>query len=317
MAYHKSGNVNRTEKSTGRVARNGNGSENETAAAAAAAVARPTETEISNEREKEKEKEEMNERERDTEKEKEKEKEYDRNRQSRSARNERNEESDGGSISSSSSSVASGQDEGEWSVVPKGNRKRSPKTYQTVTPIRVHKSNVKNPSGFKQAAPRFDSGSDFEMDFSDGDQGEEIQEIVDENEMDDRDIPRSLGADSIFVTDKPKGPMRDVLTVECSKLNDEEFKGTVTYTEAKEKIFMEALGLNADLLHSLKFGFSKCRTVTFKLKHQINVDELLRVSSFSIWRNYWSGDTETSDELHCRLLGVRAPKVVPDPRIPM
>ena len=36
----------------------------------------------------------------------------------------RNEESDGGSISSSSSSVASGQDEGEWSVVPKGNRKR-------------------------------------------------------------------------------------------------------------------------------------------------------------------------------------------------
>ena len=31
--------------------------------------------------------------------------------------------------------------------------------------------------------------------------------------------------------------------------------------------------LSPDLLHSLKFGYSSCRTVTFKLKKQINIDE--------------------------------------------
>ena len=84
------------------------------------------------------------------------------------------------------------------------------------------------------------------------------------------------------MTAKPEGPMRDVLTVECMKLNDTDFKGTITYSEAKERIFIEALGLSADLLHSLKFGYSSCRTITYNLKNQINVDDLARVSNFSI-----------------------------------
>ena len=78
-----------------------------------------------------------------------------------------------------------------------------------------------------------------------------------------------MDAESIFTTARSEGPMRDVLTVECMKLNENDFKGTVTYSEAQDKIFTEALGLSSDLLHSLKFGYSSCRTVTFKLKKQI------------------------------------------------
>ena len=83
------------------------------------------------------------------------------------------------------------------------------------------------------------------------------------------DMPKSMDAESIFTTARSEGPMRDVLTVECMKLNENDFKGTVTYSEAQDKIFTEALGLSPDLLHSLKFGYSSCRTVTFKLKKQI------------------------------------------------
>ena len=61
-------------------------------------------------------------------------------------------------------------------------------------------------------------------------------------------------------------------------------------------------------MHSLKFGFSSCRTVTYKLKQQINIDELAMVANFSITRKYKTGTAEVSDELHCKLLGVRIPR---------
>ena len=48
--------------------------------------------------------------------------------------------------------------------------------------------------------------------------------------------PRQLGEKSRFVTPKPEGGMRDVLTIECLKLNGEDFKRTGTYTEAMVKI---------------------------------------------------------------------------------
>ena len=39
-------------------------------------------------------------------------------------------------------------------------------------------------------------------------------------------------------------------------LNDLDFNGTITYREAREKIFLEELGLPALLLHSLKMGYT-------------------------------------------------------------
>ena len=42
--------------------------------------------------------------------------------------------------------------------------------------------------------------------------------------------------------------MRDVITVECQQLNGKQFIGTVNFSEAKNKIFQDSLGLDADLL---------------------------------------------------------------------
>ena len=42
--------------------------------------------------------------------------------------------------------------------------------------------------------------------------------------------------------------MRDVITVECQKLNGKQFIGTVNFSEAKIKIFQDGLGLDGGLL---------------------------------------------------------------------
>ena len=60
--------------------------------------------------------------------------------------------------------------------------------------------------------------------------------------------------------------MRDVITVECQKLNGKQFIGTVNFSEAKMKIFKDGLGLDAGLLETVKINFTKCPVVTFKLK---------------------------------------------------
>ena len=46
--------------------------------------------------------------------------------------------------------------------------------------------------------------------------------------------------------------MRDIIIVECQKLNGDDFKGTVNYSEAKAKIFQAGLGLNPSLLDTVK-----------------------------------------------------------------
>ena len=94
--------------------------------------------------------------------------------------------------------------------------------------------------------------------------------------------PRQLGGGSFFFTSRPEGGMRDVLTIECLKLNGKVFKGTITYTEATVKIFQQELGLSADILHSVKMSFTRCRIVSFKLKKQINIDELVEKENFEL-----------------------------------
>ena len=56
------------------------------------------------------------------------------------------------------------------------------------------------------------------------------------------------------------------------KISGEDFKGTITYTEATIKIFQQGLGLSNDILHAVKMSFNKYRTVSFKLRKQINID---------------------------------------------
>ena len=86
--------------------------------------------------------------------------------------------------------------------------------------------------------------------------------------------PMKLVDGSVFYTSKPEGGLRDVLTVECLEMNGDVFRGTITYTEATIKIFQQEIGLPIDLIHSVKMAFNKYRTVSFKLKKQINIDEL-------------------------------------------
>ena len=80
----------------------------------------------------------------------------------------------------------------------------------------------------------------------------------------------------------------DVLTVECLKINDLDFKGLVTFEEARVKIFMQALGLPAILLHSIKMNYDKVRTTSFKLANQINFEDLTGHEEFTFQREYAS-----------------------------
>ena len=93
--------------------------------------------------------------------------------------------------------------------------------------------------------------------------------------------PRQMGTNSIFITKRPEGAMRDVVNVECTKINGEDFKGTITYTEATVKMSQQKMGLQTDNLHSIKMYFNKCRMVSFKLKNQINIDEMAERECFT------------------------------------
>ena len=55
--------------------------------------------------------------------------------------------------------------------------------------------------------------------------------------------------------------MRDVITVECQKINGKQFIGTVNFSEAKIKIFEDGLGLNAGLLGPVKITFNNSRSL--------------------------------------------------------
>ena len=89
---------------------------------------------------------------------------------------------------------------------------------------------------------------------------------IQEDEMDED------GANvEVTENDNDENMMRDVITVECQKLNGKQFIGTVNFSEAKVKIFQDGLGLDAGLLGTVKITFNKCPVVTFKLKSKINV----------------------------------------------
>ena len=51
--------------------------------------------------------------------------------------------------------------------------------------------------------------------------------------------------------------MTNTITVECQKLNGKPFIGTVNFSEAKNKIFKDGLGLDVGLLDVVKISFSK------------------------------------------------------------
>ena len=116
----------------------------------------------------------------------------------------------------------------------------------------------------------------------------------------------TLGMESLYKTPAPDGCMRDVITVEVETKDRENYRGTVTYEEAKYKIFLEALDLPEELLHGVKIQFGEGPTISYKLTEQIDVDTLAGSEFFEFERKIEMGNKTRSEFLGCRIKGLRA-----------
>ena len=121
--------------------------------------------------------------------------------------------------------------------------------------------------------------------------------------------PRQLGSKSLFITPRSEGGLRDVINVECLKINGEDFKGAITYTEANIKIYQQKLGLRPENLHSVNMSFNKYRIVSFKLREQINIDEMADREEFTLKRSYMQGTEIKTDVISCKITQIRKPRM--------
>ena len=112
--------------------------------------------------------------------------------------------------------------------------------------------------------------------------------------------------ESKFVTPAPEGGMRDEITVEVQTVNEKPFKGSLTFDEALNGIFVHCLELDTKILHGIRFRYSGCPTIKYKLKMQINVDELKRSEYFEFYRHYKVRGEERYDTFGCKISGIRS-----------
>ena len=133
------------------------------------------------------------------------------------------------------------------------------------------------------------------------------QSRIQSNRREDR--PADLGDNTRFVTPAQNGPFRDEIVVECQKINDRPFKGTITFTEATDSIFMAIMGFNFNDLYSVRMRFSGCPTIRYKLKEQTNIDDLINVEHFNLERR--SQNPNETDYISCKILGIRGMTSVP------
>ena len=135
----------------------------------------------------------------------------------------------------------------------------------------------------------------------------QIQPNQSQNNRPDR--PFDLGENTRFVTPRSEGALRDEITIECQTLNGRPFKGTLTFNEAVDSIFVEILGFSFDDLYSVRMRYSGCPIVKFKLKNQTNIDDLRSVEHFNLERR--PSNTNEIDIICCKVLGIRGIQSVP------
>ena len=123
------------------------------------------------------------------------------------------------------------------------------------------------------------------------------------------DRPADLGENTRFVTPEQSGPYRDEIVIECQKINDRPFKGTITFNEAADRIFVETLGFKFEDLYSVRMRYSGCPTVRFKLKEQTNIDDLRSVEHFMLERK--AQNSNEVDYISCKIIGIRGMTSVP------
>ena len=95
-----------------------------------------------------------------------------------------------------------------------------------------------------------------------------------------RELDRALAFEK-----PPNGPMRDRITVDILKIDENDFKGTISPIEAKNLIYINTLGLDRNLLHGLDISFKGHPVITYRLREQINVDTTFKSEDFVFERD--------------------------------
>ena len=108
---------------------------------------------------------------------------------------------------------------------------------------------------------------------------------------------------AVFKTCAPEGPFRDEIVVEDLSMNGVNYLGTITPSEARRTIFEEALGMDQVNLARINIVFNRGHIVTFKLKLQIDIDELWAREFFEFERKMGLDVVI----MECRVRGVRNP----------
>jgi len=98
-----------------------------------------------------------------------------------------------------------------------------------------------------------------------------------------------------------KGPMRSMIVVDILKCDGDDFKGTITPTEAKNIIYKETLNLDRLNLHGIKVEYKGNPIISFLLKEKINIDTTFTSVDF-----YFEKDTANGRSLfEGKIRGVR------------
>jgi hypothetical protein len=88
----------------------------------------------------------------------------------------------------------------------------------------------------------------------------------------------------------PNGPMRDRITIDILKIDENDFKGTISPIETKNLIYINTLGLDRNLLHGLDWiSFKGHPVITYHLIEKINVDTTFESEDFVFERDSGSG----------------------------
>ena len=111
--------------------------------------------------------------------------------------------------------------------------------------------------------------------------------------------------ESLYKTAPADGCMRDVITVVVQSKDGEDYRGTVTYTEARYEIFSKGMDLPDDLLHGIKIQFGNSPTITYKLTEQIDIDSLSSVEYFEFERTATSNSAKNIETFQCKIKGIR------------
>ena len=96
---------------------------------------------------------------------------------------------------------------------------------------------------------------------------------------------QSAAIPPVFRTPNADRPFKDEIVVEILSLDDKDFTGTITTSEARITIFEDVLGFKQDDLAGIKIGYNQGRIITYKLKQQFNINELHEWEKFSFERS--------------------------------